>query len=61
MIGGKKKMQTVVIAIAAFIAGEIAGVVLTAQGEKRTIRRGANDRCGFRSAEILDIPAGKGL
>lgn len=30
MIGGKKKMQTVVIAIAAFIAGEIAGVVLTA-------------------------------
>ena len=30
MIRGKKKMQTVVIAIAAFIAGEIAGVVLTA-------------------------------
>lgn len=30
MIGGKKKMQTVVIAVVAFIAGEIAGVVLTA-------------------------------
>ena len=48
MIGGKKKMQTVVIAIAAFIAGEIAGVVLTALMQAR-------------SAEILDIPAGKGL
>lgn len=30
MIGGKKKMQTVVIAIIAFIAREITGVVLTA-------------------------------
>lgn len=30
MIGGKKRMQTVVIAIAAFIAGGVAGVLLTA-------------------------------
>ena len=30
MIGGKKRMQTTVIAIVAFIAGEIAGVLLTA-------------------------------
>lgn len=35
MIGGKKKMQTVVIAIAAFIAGEIAGVALTALMQAR--------------------------
>ena len=57
-------MQTAVVAVVAFIAGEIAGVALTAlmqQGEKRTNRRGTNDRSGFRSAEILDIPAGKGL
>ena len=30
MIGGKKRMQTAVIAILAFIAGEIIGVATTA-------------------------------
>ena len=37
MIGGKKKMQTGVIAIAAYIAGEIAGEGVTALKQERIV------------------------